>query len=105
VVVLLCWAAGSAAIIGFLMSRLHPIKLVVLVGIVALVSAWSMVRSLFAGRAEEKDPGRTLAEAEAPRPVATLREWRARGYAPVQTCSSRRAPRFGVSSEAACGRN
>ena len=65
---------AGAIIYGFIMLGRIPIKLLLLVGIVALVSVWSMLRSLFIRRGADEDPGRPLAEPEAPALWALLRE-------------------------------
>ena len=65
---------AGAIVYGFLMIGWIPIKLLLIVGIVALVSVWSMLRSLVVRRGPDEDPGRPLAEAEAPALWALLRE-------------------------------
>ena len=67
-------ALAGAIIYGFMMLGRIPIKLVLIVGVVALVSVWSMLRSLFIRRGPDEDPGRPLPEGEAPALWALLRE-------------------------------
>jgi Zn-dependent protease with chaperone function len=66
--------AAGTVIYGFLMIGQIPIKLLFIVGIVALVSIWSMLRSLVVRRGRDEDPGRPLTESEAPALWALLRE-------------------------------
>jgi Zn-dependent protease with chaperone function len=74
VVIVAVLALAGGIIYGFMMIGRIPIKLVLIVGIVALVSIWSMLRSLFMRRGPDEDPGRPLTEAEAPALWALLRE-------------------------------
>ncbi len=55
-----------------------PIKLVLVLGFGALVSVWSMLRSLFVKRGPDEAPGRLLTENEAPALWQLLREVAAR---------------------------
>jgi len=84
VVIVAVLALAGAIVYGFMMLGRIPIKLVLIVGIVALVSVWSMLRSLFMRRGPDEDPGRPLTEGEAPALWALLREVAARvGTRPV----------------------
>jgi Zn-dependent protease with chaperone function len=84
VVVVLVLAGAGGVVYGFLVLGYIPIKLLALVGIGAVVSVWAMIKSLFAIRGKEVDPGRRLPEAEAPALWALLREVAAKvGTRPV----------------------
>ena len=72
IAVVLVGAGGL--IYGFILLGRIPIKLVLIVGFVALVSVWSMVKSLVVRRRADEDPGRRLPESEAPALWAVLRE-------------------------------
>lgn len=65
IVALLVLAASGGIILFFFYIGTIPIKLVVIVGFIALATVFYMVKSLFA-RTEIEDPGRVLTEAEAP---------------------------------------
>jgi Zn-dependent protease with chaperone function len=65
---------AGAIVYGFIMLGRIPIKLLLIVGFVALASVWSMLRSLIVRRGPDEDPGRPLTEAEAPALWALLRE-------------------------------
>ena len=65
VVVLLVVGLAAAVIYGFLMLGWLPIKLLFVLAIGAAVTVFYMARSVFV-RAHDEDPGRSLAEAEAP---------------------------------------
>ncbi|HMF40230.1 MAG TPA: M48 family metalloprotease [Polyangia bacterium] len=67
-------ALAGAIIYGFMMLGRIPIKLLLIVGVVAIVSVWSMLRSLVVRRGADEDPGRPLTEAEAPALWELLRE-------------------------------
>jgi Zn-dependent protease with chaperone function len=77
---------GAGGIIyGFFLLGRIPIKLVLLVGLAALVSVWAMLKSLVIRRGADEDPGRPLTEAEAPGLWALLREVAGRvGTRPVE---------------------
>ena len=64
-VIFLVIAVTVAIILGFLMIGTIPIKLVFVLGIVALLTVFYMIKSLFT-RVNPEDPGRALTEAEAP---------------------------------------
>jgi Zn-dependent protease with chaperone function len=65
VVLCLVLLAAAAIIYAFLMLGSVPIKLVLVLGVGAVVTVYQMIRSLFV-KAEQKDPGRMLREEEAP---------------------------------------
>lgn len=65
---------AGGIIMGFIALGRIPIKLVLIVGFMALVSVWAMLKSLFVRRGPETPPGRPLTEAEAPALWKLLRE-------------------------------
>jgi Zn-dependent protease with chaperone function len=73
VVLCLVLLAAAAVIYAFLMLGQVPIKLVLILGVGAVVTVYQMIRSLFVKR-EESDPGRPLREEEAPGLWALTRE-------------------------------
>ena len=74
-VVVLC---SGGIIMAFVALGHIPIKLTILVAVGALISIWSMLKSLIVKRGPEKLPGRELNEAEAPELWRVLREVAAR---------------------------
>ena len=79
---------AGAIIYGFIMLGRIPIKLLLLVGIVALVSVWSMLRSLFVRRGADEDPGRPLRGAGGARAVGAAARGGRRGSARVRSTPS-----------------
>jgi Zn-dependent protease with chaperone function len=73
VVILLVLGVTAAVIYGFMMLGWIPIKLVLVLAVGALVTVYQMIRSLFVAHKQE-DPGRSLAEREAPGLWALARE-------------------------------
>ncbi|MDT5063132.1 MAG: hypothetical protein QOH63_3591 [Acidobacteriota bacterium] len=65
VVIFLILGVTGAIIYGFMIAGTIPIKLVLILGIGAIVTVFQMVKSLFTRQAQE-DPGRELNETEAP---------------------------------------
>lgn len=65
IVMLLVLVAAGAVTLFFFWVGTIPVKLVLIVGFVALATVFYMIKSLFARR-ENEDPGRVLSEAEAP---------------------------------------
>jgi tetratricopeptide (TPR) repeat protein len=65
VVILLIVGVTGAIIYGFMISGTVPIKLVLVLGIGAVVTVFQILKSLFTRRKQE-DPGRELLEKEAP---------------------------------------
>jgi Zn-dependent protease with chaperone function len=65
IVIVLVLGVTAAAIYGFMMIGWIPIKLVIVLACGALVTVYQMIRSLFV-RHKQEDPGRSLAEREAP---------------------------------------
>lgn len=65
-------AAGGITLLFFWIGTI-PIKLILIVGFVALATIFYMVKSLFV-RTKVEDPGRALSEAEAPQLWALVRE-------------------------------
>jgi Zn-dependent protease with chaperone function len=59
IVMLLVLGIGGAIIYGFMAAGTIPLKLVILIVIVAAISVWSMLKSLFIRRRDE-DPGMKL---------------------------------------------
>jgi Zn-dependent protease with chaperone function len=74
VVIAVVLLLAGGLLLGLLMLGHIPIKLLVLVAIIPLVTIWAMLKSLIVRRAPEEDPGRLLAETEAPALWAVLRE-------------------------------
>jgi tetratricopeptide (TPR) repeat protein len=66
VVMFLVIAVAASITYGFIMLGRIPIKLILLLGIGALITIYKMIRSLFS-KIEKEDPGRALNVAEAPR--------------------------------------
>src|ERR1051325_525962 len=66
VVMFLVIAVAASITYGFIMLGRIPIKLVLLLGIGALITIYKMIRSLFS-KIEKEDPGRALNVDEAPR--------------------------------------
>lgn len=64
VVLVLVVAIAGGIIYGFLMIGQIPVKLVLLLGLGALMTVWAMLKSLTL-KVEEEDPGRALAREEA----------------------------------------
>jgi len=64
-VIFLVLAVAGSITYGFFMLGRIPIKLVLILGIGALITVYKMVRSLFI-KIESEDPGRSLSEEEAP---------------------------------------
>lgn len=73
IVMLLVLFLAAAAILFFVWVGSIPIKLVLIIGFVALATVFYMVKSLVI-RAKVEDPGRVLSEAEAPELWALVRE-------------------------------
>jgi tetratricopeptide (TPR) repeat protein len=65
VVIALVLLVAGAITYGFLMAGRIPIKLVLILGVGALVTVYKMIRSLFI-KIESEDPGRSLSYEEAP---------------------------------------
>jgi hypothetical protein len=65
VVMFLVIAVAASITYGFLLLGRIPIKLVAILGIGAVVTVYTMIRSLFI-KVEKEDPGRSLAHDEAP---------------------------------------
>ncbi len=65
IVMFLVLAVAAGIILGFVMIGTIPIKIVLVVGFVALASVFYMIKSLIF-REKIDDPGRVLSEAEAP---------------------------------------
>ena len=59
---------------GILQAGYIPIKLVLIVVVVGLLTVWGLARSLFARRGKDEDPGQRLPETAAPALWAALRE-------------------------------
>ena len=74
VVIAVVLLLAGGILLGFLMLGHIPIKLILIVAVVALVSVWSMLKSLVIRRQPDEDPGRVLTEREAPALLAELRE-------------------------------
>lgn len=74
IVIALVLLVGAALVLGMLALGWIPIKLLAIVVIVALVSVSALLRSLFARRRIEPEPGPRLDEVEAPDLWAVLRE-------------------------------
>ena len=72
-VAVLVLGAAAAFTYGFILLGHIPIKLVILIGVAALITVWKMVQSLLL-RIPPSDPGRQLTEAEAPRLFELARE-------------------------------
>jgi len=66
VVMFLVIAVAASITYGFIMLGRIPIKLILLLGIGALITIYKMIRSLFS-KIEKEDPGRALNVDEAPR--------------------------------------
>src|SRR6185369_5152963 len=66
VVMFLVIAVAASITYGFIMLGRIPIKLILLLGIGALITIFKMIRSLFS-KIEKEDPGRALNVEEAPR--------------------------------------
>lgn len=64
-VIVVVIATAAAIILGFLWIGTIPIKLVAVLGIVSLLTVFYMIKSLVT-RVKTEDPGRALAETEAP---------------------------------------
>ncbi|HEX8179233.1 MAG TPA: M48 family metalloprotease [Pyrinomonadaceae bacterium] len=73
VVALLVLGLAAGIIYAFLLLGRIPIKLVVVIGLGALMTVYQMIRSLFT-RYKPEDPGRVLARAEAPGLWALMEE-------------------------------
>lgn len=73
IVMLLVLFAAAAIILFFFWVGTIPIKIVAIVGFIALATVFYMIKSLFA-RTQIEDPGRTLSEAEAPELWALVRD-------------------------------
>ena len=73
IIALLVVAAGGGVIYGFVALGRIPVKLVIIVAVVVVVSLASIVKSLFA-RGRDEDPGLKLDPAEEPRLRALLHE-------------------------------
>ncbi|HVE59926.1 MAG TPA: M48 family metalloprotease [Pyrinomonadaceae bacterium] len=73
IVMLLVIVAAGGIVLFFLWIGSIPVKLVLIVGFVALATLFYMVKSLVI-RAKAEDPGRVLTEAEAPALWALVRE-------------------------------
>jgi len=73
VVAFLVLAIAASITYGFLMAGRIPIKLVLILGVGAVVTVYKMIRSLFI-KIESEDPGRSLPEHEAPELWALVRE-------------------------------
>jgi Zn-dependent protease with chaperone function len=67
-------AASAAVIYGFLVIGRIPIKLVAILAIGAIVSVYAILRSLFIRVRDIEDPGRAVAEKDAPRLWAAVRD-------------------------------
>ena len=75
---------AGGVVLGFAMIGWLPIYLLLGVVLGALFSVWAVLRSLLAARAPQEEPGRRLAEQDAPVLWVTLREVAARvGTRPV----------------------
>jgi Zn-dependent protease with chaperone function len=82
--IVLC--GGGLAIYGILQTGWIPFKILILILVVSVVSAWSLLKSLFARRAPDEDPGPRLSEAEAPGLWGLAREVAAKvGTRPVDS--------------------
>lgn len=87
-VVLLVLAAGYGIWLGFAAIGQIPVKLVLIVGAMVVVSLWAVLKSIWASlaRAKGEDPGLRLDTAEHPRFEAALEEAAKRvGTRPVDT--------------------
>lgn len=73
VILLLVLAVTAAILYAIFMLRYIPYKIVLLLVFGALMTVYSLVRSLFV-KIESEDPGRTLGESEAPELWALTRE-------------------------------
>lgn len=73
VVAFLVVAIATSIIYGFIMAGQIPIKLVLILGVGAVVTVYKMISSLFI-KIESEDPGRPLREDEAPELWALVRE-------------------------------
>ena len=67
---------AGAIVYGFMMIGWLPIKLLLIVGIVALVSVWSMLRSLIVRRGPDEDPGGRWRRRRRPRCGRCCARWR-----------------------------
>jgi Zn-dependent protease with chaperone function len=74
IVVAIVVAAVGGVLYGILLLGWIPIKLVILLVLGGAFTVWALVRSVFARRAAEEDPGLRLPEAEAPPLWTVLRE-------------------------------
>lgn len=73
VVICLVVLAAAAVVYAFLVLGRIPIKLLLVLGVGALITIYQMIRSLFVKR-EQEDPGRPLREEEAPGLWAVTRQ-------------------------------
>lgn len=86
IITVIVLAGGCLAIYGIFQTGWLPIKLLILIIIGCGVSAWSLLKSLFARRVEPEDPGPRLTDAEAPGLWALARDVAAKvGTRPVDT--------------------
>jgi tetratricopeptide (TPR) repeat protein len=65
VIIFLVLAVAFGVFYGFYMIGRIPVKLVIVLGIGAIITVYQMIRSLFS-RVQQEDPGRALHEYEAP---------------------------------------